>query len=272
MVLGGERRDPRVGGARRVRRVRRRRGAPGPGSDRRRHGGRERGRVRREQSVPLGRAALDRAALDVDSPNNAAFLAANLRNADGTLKGTCNVAGIDAGSGTAGGGTVIEIQGNGFDPHNPPTVQFGGAPATHVTCQSTTQCSAMSPPGAGTVPIAVQMFGVSCSPDALVFHYGPSVESVSPPSGNGGDEVTITGLDIPFTATQLPTFLFGSNPATTYGCSLESDGETVSCLVVAPNGAGRVDVTVAGNPPSPPTPAQGTVTLGTAAPAGGALV
>jgi hypothetical protein len=118
----------------------------------------------------------------VDSPLNAAFLANNLRNTDGTLKGTCNVTNPGfLGVGKETGGDVVEIDGAGFDPFNPPTVLFGGNSAPKVTCNnSTSQCFATTPSGvSGTVSVQVSMWGgtTACTGKPLTFRYGPPVPS-----------------------------------------------------------------------------------------------
>jgi hypothetical protein len=115
----------------------------------------------------------------VDSFLNAAFLANNLRNTDGSLKGTCNVTNPGfLGVGNEAGGTVVEIDGAGFDTFNPPKVLFGGNAAT-VTCKSTSQCFATAPAGtSGTVPVQVSMWtNAVCTGNPLTFRYGPPVPS-----------------------------------------------------------------------------------------------
>jgi hypothetical protein len=130
---------------------------------------------------------------ELDSPNNAAFLAQNLRNTDGTLQGTCNVTNPGfLGIGNEAGGTVVEIDGAGFDQNFPPQVVFGGVPASAVTCSSTSKCLATAPAGSsGTVPVTVSMWNaspsmnpnggapVACSGNNLTFQYGPTAPSCS---------------------------------------------------------------------------------------------
>jgi Trypsin len=231
----------------------------------------------------------------LDSTANSAFMASHLLNEDGSLKGTCNVTSpTNLGVGLATGGAVIEIDGNGFDPTFPPEVLFELTPSPSVTCPSTTQCFATVPPGSNSVNVNVMMWqsppkdarpvedlpGVFCTPTyTLTYTYAPVVTGVSPSTGNGGDQVWVTGVGILYSPTALPTFNFGPNAATTYSCQPAATPPGISCLVVIPPGGGAVHVIDESSPSSAPTaadvftydgpqiteiaPAQGPVTGGT---------
>jgi hypothetical protein len=54
---------------------------------------------------------------------------------------------ISPASGPLAGGTVVTIEGAGFEPGAASTFVFKSAPATSVWCESTTVCTAISPPG-----------------------------------------------------------------------------------------------------------------------------
>ena len=62
--------------------------------------------------------------------------------------------------GPEAGATVVTITGSGFDTTAGGTsVAFGATPATAVGCSSTTTCTAVSPPGTGTVDVRVTANG-----------------------------------------------------------------------------------------------------------------
>lgn len=62
--------------------------------------------------------------------------------------------------GPEAGATVVTITGSGFDTAAGGTsITFGSTPATAVGCSSTTTCTAVSPPGTGTVDVRVTANG-----------------------------------------------------------------------------------------------------------------
>lgn len=107
------------------------------------------------------------------------------------------VGGVSPTSGTTGGGTTVTITGTGFA--SGATVRFGNASATAVTVLSSTQLTAITPAGSGTVDVRVT------NPDGQVgqlndaYTYistpAPTLTSVSPNTGirTGGTSVTLTG-------------------------------------------------------------------------------
>lgn len=63
-------------------------------------------------------------------------------------------------AGPAAGGTVVIVIGSGFSTTpGATTVTFGGRSATAVGCSSTEMCTAVSPPGSGTVNVQVTVAG-----------------------------------------------------------------------------------------------------------------
>ena len=63
-------------------------------------------------------------------------------------------------AGPAAGGTVVIVIGTGFSTTpGATTVTFGGHSATAVGCTSTNMCTAVSPPGSGTVNVQVTVAG-----------------------------------------------------------------------------------------------------------------
>jgi hypothetical protein len=72
-----------------------------------------------------------------------------------------NVTSIVPSSGPPGGGTVVTITGTGFSPTpGATTVAFGTVNASAVGCANTTTCTAVSPPGTGTVEVRVTTNGL----------------------------------------------------------------------------------------------------------------
>ena len=93
------------------------------------------------------------------------------------------VTSINPSFGPPSGGTLVTIQGSGFDPGTPTTVYFGVTPATSITVVNTTTIMAVSPPSApGTVNVTVTTYGgTSRITPADQFTYGvngPQVTSV----------------------------------------------------------------------------------------------
>lgn len=79
-------------------------------------------------------------------------------------------------SGPPSGGTVVTIFGTSFSTAaGTTTLKFGANAATNVSCSSTTQCTATSPPGSGTVDVIVTTPGsASATGAADQFTYAPS--------------------------------------------------------------------------------------------------
>ncbi|GAC1569920.1 MAG: hypothetical protein NVS3B18_01590 [Candidatus Dormibacteria bacterium] len=167
------------------------------------------------------------------------------------------VTSISPTSGPSAGGTTVAVTGTGFSTTGTTTVQFGSTPATGVTCTSSTQCSATSPAGAGSVDVTVTVGGVASStnPGDVFTYTAPAVTGVNPNSGDsaGGDPVSITGTGFSVTP-GATTIEFGpGNPATGVSCLT-----TTQCDVTSPPGNGTVvDVTVTvGGATSAVTPAD----------------
>ncbi len=84
------------------------------------------------------------------------------------------VTNISPTGGPAAGNTAVTITGTGFNTANGATaVHFGSAAALAVGCASATTCTAVSPPGSGTVSVRVTVSGLQ-SPDTAAddFTYG----------------------------------------------------------------------------------------------------
>ncbi len=138
-------------------------------------------------------------------------------------------------AGPPGGFTDVRIFGHDFDTTGATRVTFGGTPAVNVTCPSTTECIATSPPGNGQVDIEVSLDRTSAH---TTFLYSPTVTQVTPASGNVGDTVTIHGFGFSSVlgATRIT---FGGVPATNVNCYPGPD-----CTATVPAGSGTVDVQV----------------------------
>ena len=187
------------------------------------------------------------------------------------------VTAVSPGSGPAAAAAAVTVTGSGFV--GVAAVNFGpGNPAAFVV-DSSTQITAVSPPGTGTVDVTVTTpGGTSPTGTADQFSYAgpPAVTAVSPGSGaqTGGTAVTVTGTELAGTT----AVLFGVVPAT----SVVVDSDT-QVTAVAPPGTGTVDVTVTtlvGTSPTGPTdrfsylalPVVTAVTPNTGSTAGGTSV
>jgi hypothetical protein len=148
---------------------------------------------------------------------------------------------IDPTSGPEAGGTVVTLNGIGFDPGTT-AVNFGANPATNVTCGSTTQCQATAPAGTGSVTVTVRSAGMPADGSATYSYVAgppppPTLTSISPTSGpeSGGTVVTVNGSGFVSGTTVVN---FGANPATGVTC-----GSSSQCQATAPAGTGTVTVT-----------------------------
>jgi hypothetical protein len=159
-------------------------------------------------------------------------------SADLFTYGAPTVSYVTPSSGPTGGGTYVTIIGTDFS--GTTSVAFGAYPATLVSVVSSSQITAISPAGAGTVDVRVtNTVGTSAASVADHFTYGaPTVNSISPSSGptGGGTSVTILGTGF------VPGFTsvaFGA-----YGAAVLSVVSTTSITAISPAGVGTVDVTV----------------------------
>jgi len=148
---------------------------------------------------------------------------------------------IDPTSGPEAGGTVVTLNGMGFDPGTT-AVNFGANPATNVTCASTTQCQATAPAGTGSVTVTMRSAGMQADGSATYSYVAgppppPTLTSISPTSGpeSGGTVVTVNGSGFVSGTTVVN---FGANPATNVTC-----GSSSQCQATAPQGTGSVTVT-----------------------------
>lgn len=140
--------------------------------------------------------------------------------------------------GPPSGGTAVTITGQGFSTSPGGTaVKLGSAPATSVSCSSTTTCTAVAPAGSGTVDVTAQTLtgagGTAVSSPTLVgdrYSYEPVVASLSPTSGPaaGGTSLTVTGVNFVTGATSMT---FGATGGTRVGATCSS---STSCTVTAP--------------------------------------
>ena len=147
-----------------------------------------------------------------------------------------SVSGISPTFGPAAGGIQVTIAGNGFTSDS--TVAFGATTVT-PTFLSSTELTAISPSGTGTVDVTVtNQGGTSATGTADKFTYDPvpAVTTVSPKTGvpAGGTRITITGSG--FTAGTAVTFGGVNVPVTV--------NSTTSLTVVSPGGSGTVDIVV----------------------------
>ena len=140
-------------------------------------------------------------------------------------------------------GTVITIEGTNFFPSDWPTwVIFGSNNnVVETRCTSFTLCTVVSPPGVGTVALAVGT--QSGESNSVPFTMQPSVTSITPTGGPaaGNTAVTVTGTGFS-TASNGTVVHFGSVAALAVGC-----GSATTCTAVSPPGSGTVSVRVTVN-------------------------
>jgi hypothetical protein len=147
------------------------------------------------------------------------------------------VTGVSPTSGPTGGGTSVKITGKNLS--GATGVSFGGAGGS-ITADSSTQITATSPAGSGTVNITVTTKGgTSATSGADQFTYktpAPTISTVSPTSGptGGGTTVTITGNNL----SGATSVSFGGTAG-----SITADNSTV-ITVTTPAGSGTVKITV----------------------------
>ncbi|MEV0732649.1 IPT/TIG domain-containing protein, partial [Polymorphospora sp. NPDC050346] len=138
--------------------------------------------------------------------------------------------------GPTAGGTKVTI--TGTDLADATEITFGpGNNATDVSCTATS-CTAVAPPGAGTVQVRVTTAGGTSGSAQYTYSNVPVVTAIHPSSGPvaGGNTVTITGTDL----AGATGIAFGAgNNATDVSCT------ATLCTAVAPAGnAGEVHVQV----------------------------
>jgi len=134
------------------------------------------------------------------SPPGVGSVEVNVTTAGGTsaavaadrFKYLPSVTKVQPGEGPAAGGTEVTITGTGFT--SPATVSFGSTVAEHVTVESPTQISTISPPGTGVVDVTVTTAGgrsATGSPDHFSYVSPPLLVLLSGLGGGGGPGVGV---------------------------------------------------------------------------------
>ena len=154
-----------------------------------------------------------------------------------TWVATPTVTSVSPNIGPVAGGTSVTITGTGFTGGT--AVQFGGTAASSFSVDSSSQITAISPAGTGTVDIRVTTPGGTSTllaADQFTYVAAPTVTSVSPNIGPvaGGTSVTITGTGF----TGATAVHFGG---TVGSYTVNTD---ISMTATSPAGTGTVDVTV----------------------------
>jgi len=148
-----------------------------------------------------------------------------------------SVSGVAPGSGPQSGGTVVTVTGANFV--SGAQVFFGAAMSPSVVYHATTTLQVVSPPGTGSVGVAVRNPDGQAGllPNSFTYIAPPSISVISPDRGpeSGGTPVTVTGAN--FLAPV--SVLFGANPGVG---AVVTGGSIID--VLTPAGAGVVSVTV----------------------------
>ncbi len=93
--------------------------------------------------------------------------------------------------GSSGGGRTVTISGGGFAPGA--VVAFGSTPATGVTFTNSSELTAVTPPGTGTVAVTVTNLNGGATTDPSAYTYAQDVEAAV--RGVGGGTWVLEGLD-----------------------------------------------------------------------------
>ncbi|WNZ08660.1 IPT/TIG domain-containing protein [Streptomyces sp. 11x1] len=151
------------------------------------------------------------------------------------------VSSVSPNQGPTSGGTTVTVTGSGFT--GVTNVRFGAKPATSYTVNSSTQITAVTPSGVGSVNVTVSTTQ-GTSGQVVLFTYvtTPSLSSLSPNQGPvaGGTTVTLTGANLSgATAVQ-----FGGVAATSF--TVNSSTQITAVTPAHAAGAAAVTVTTPG--------------------------
>jgi len=143
-------------------------------------------------------------------------------------------------TGSAAGGTSVMITGSNFT--GVTAVKFGSVEAAHVTVNSSTSITAVTPAETGgQVDVTVTSeFGTSATTLSDRYKFLPVVSGLSPNAGSvaGGTSVTITGAGFAL-GSSATTIKFGSVKSASVNCVSSTE-----CTATAPaHAAGTVEVT-----------------------------
>jgi hypothetical protein len=147
------------------------------------------------------------------------------------------VSSVSPNQGPPSGGTTVVVTGSGFT--NVVTVRFGFTPATSFTVNSSTQITAVTPQGTGTVNVnVITNEGTSSQSVPFTYTTAPSLTGVSPSQGpvSGGTTVTLTGANF----SGATAVRFGGVAA----ASFTVNSATQITAVTPPRAAGAAAVTV----------------------------
>lgn len=157
------------------------------------------------------------------------------------VQGPPSISGFSPASGSPGGGTIVVITGSNF--YGATAVNFGANGAVTFNVDSTTQITAVSPAGNGSVMISVVTAMGNATSGSQAFNYTaplppPQVTGVTPATGAtaGGTSVTISGAGF----TGAVAVSFGASPAASF--NVDSDTQITATTPNSP--AGTVDISV----------------------------
>ncbi|WP_409469630.1 IPT/TIG domain-containing protein [Streptomyces sp. HC307] len=147
------------------------------------------------------------------------------------------VSSVSPSQGPPSGGTTVIVTGTDFT--SVVTVRFGFTPATSFTVNSSTQITAVTPSGSGTVNVTVTT-NQGTSTQSVPFTYAttPTLSGLLPNQGpvSGGTTVTLTGTGF----TDVTAVRFGGVAATSFTVN---SGTQITAVSPA-RAAGPADVTV----------------------------
>ncbi|MEU9287903.1 IPT/TIG domain-containing protein [Streptomyces sp. NPDC048275] len=147
------------------------------------------------------------------------------------------VSSVSPNQGPPSGGTTVVVTGTDFTAVA--TVRFGFTPASSFTVNSSTQITAVTPSGSGTVNVnVITSQGTSTQSVPFTYATAPTLSGLSPNQGpvSGGTTVTLTGTGF----TNVTAVRFGGVAATSFTVN---SGTQITAVSPA-RAAGPADVTV----------------------------
>ena len=124
------------------------------------------------------------------------------------------ISSVTPSTGKASGGQHVKITGSNFKTVTTTGVEFGATPATSYTVTSTTQITAVTPSGSGSVAVTVKTAGgTSTNTHTFTYVAAPAITSLTPASGKatathavkitGSNFTTVTSVTVGGTAATI---------------------------------------------------------------------
>ncbi len=181
--------------------------------------------------------------VELENANGRALLADAFR-----YRGAPTLGAVTPSAGSPLGGTLVTLSGSDFTlaGAGPPTVRFGGAPASQVVVVDDATLTCLVPAGAGGSSVEVSVTNLNGSgilPGAFRYHAAPAIATVGPQSGMaaGGTVVVLTGTGFRNSVVGPNAVAFGGRPARSI---TTVDDTRVRVVTPAGTSGEQVDVTL----------------------------